>query len=138
MWTPPLLYQAVDKLCAAADELRPYFSGHFVLACRVTKGCSGGGSSGGSANLVRKPPFSRLQYESCAEEKTDGDEIVKLSGKAYPPPLQFPKRSFVVFKTSTISLAGLRGAAAAATIRSTQIIKRLWPGSSCGMGTFFI
>lgn len=32
-----------------------------------------------------KASLSRLEYESRTEEKTDGDEIVKLSGKAYPP-----------------------------------------------------
>lgn len=32
-----------------------------------------------------KASLSRLEYASRAEEKTDGDEIVKLSGKAYPP-----------------------------------------------------
>lgn len=78
---PLLLRQAVDKLCAAADELRVCFAGHFVLACRITKG----GGGGGSANLATKASLSRLEYESRAEEKTDGDEIVKLSGKAYPP-----------------------------------------------------
>lgn len=52
---PSLLRQAVDKLCAAADELRVCFAGHFVLACRITKGSGGGGGGGGSANLERKP-----------------------------------------------------------------------------------
>ncbi|KAG7513967.1 hypothetical protein JOB18_021609 [Solea senegalensis] len=31
---PPL---AVDKVLAAADELRAHFTGYFVFACRITK-----------------------------------------------------------------------------------------------------
>lgn len=55
---------AVDKLCAAADELRAYFAGHFVLPCCVTKRRQPG-------NLERKRPSpgSSVKAEGSAEKK---------------------------------------------------------------------
>lgn len=60
----PVLSAAVDKLCAAADELRAYFAGHFVLACRITKRRQPG-------NLERKRPSpgSSVKAERSAEKK---------------------------------------------------------------------
>lgn len=62
---PSLLRQSVDKLCAAVDELRAYFAGHFVLACRITKG----GGGGRSADLERKPPSPDRSMKAAYRRK---------------------------------------------------------------------
>ncbi len=64
---PPL---AVDKALAAADELRAYFSGYFVFACRITK-----------ATSSESRGLRAWEWKLC-RGKTDGDEMVKFLGTA--------------------------------------------------------
>lgn len=85
-----------------------------------------------------KAAISRLECKSWERrrEETDGDEIVKLSGKALYNFLSV-LLLFSKHRRQLSSLLGLQEAVAAVTILIEQIIKCLWPSSSSGTVIFF-